>query len=157
MAEEQSPETLLRRVPRNKRVSPDELKLAVSRSSSVFEAAQRIGVTNGTIYKALRRYNLPNPEQWNRFWMVRVGRLRKLHPRRIVKKSSDRLYVGSLIGTEGTITCSFDSTINSTKLKIQLGMTDRPWVDKFAGVCGVGPPLRLPRNTSARKMYSYPN
>lgn len=83
--------------------------------------------------------------------MVRVGRLRKLHPRRIVKKSSDRLYVGSLIGTEGTITCSFDSTINSTKLKIQLGMTDRPWVDKFAGVCGVGPPLRLPPKYKRQK------
>lgn len=54
------------------------------------------------------------------------------------------MYVADMIGTEGTITSGYDSTINSTRLKIQLGMTDGPWVEKFAELCGVGPPLKIP-------------
>lgn len=139
----QSTERLPRRKPRNRRISRHELKLAIDGSSSVYEAAQRIGVWDSAIYKALRRYHRSNPRLWRKSWMFRVGRLRKLGLHSIIRKREDRIYVADLTGTEGTITCGYDRTVDSTRLKIQVGMTDRPWVAKFARVCGVGHPLRL--------------
>ena len=113
-------------------------------SSSVYDAAVRIGVKDSAIYRALARYEIKKPKKWHEYWLVQVGRLRKLGLRSIVKGAMNRRYVADLIGTEGTITCGNDRTVDSSRLKIQVGMTDSPWVEKFARIGGVGHPLKIP-------------
>jgi len=140
-----------RRLPLNRRITADELTSAIRGSSSVYDAAKRIGVRNSAIYVALRRYNLEKPKQWHKLWLLRVGRLRKLGLQSIIEQVNDRMYVADLMGTEGTITCGYDATVNKTRLKIQVGMTDRPWVAKFAQVCGVGRPSKLPPKFGRKK------
>ncbi len=45
-----------------------------------------------------------------------------------------------MIGTEGSISCAYDSVERDTALVVIVEMTDREWVARFAEAIGVSPP-----------------
>ena len=130
----------------------DEVAGAVTRSGSVYEAARILGVRDPAVYRAMQRFGIKHPQIWRDRRRELSAKLRRKHLASIVTSEPNRLYAGTLVATEGSITSGYDSDIKSTRLKIIIGMTDRPYVVKFAEVCGVGPPREIPPRYKRRRI-----
>lgn len=129
----------------------EDVIAAVSNSTSIHEACRLLAASNGSVYNAMRRFEIPKPAAWAQRHRYAVGRLRKLNLSCIIESEPDRAYAGVMLGTEGAITVGFQAHRNFTELRLILGMTDRPWVAKFAEICCLGPPRRIPAKRAGYK------
>ena len=127
----------------------EELELAVSNSSSVYDVCRILRVSNSGVYRAMERFGIEKPRIWYVNHVNRMGRLRRQNLSTIISSEIDCNYIATIIGTEGAITVGYDVETKKTRLKIIVGMTDRPWVAKFAEICGLGPPLHIPTKKKA--------
>lgn len=65
---------------------------------------------------------------------------RKSVPLLVLGDLEARVFVATMIGTEGSVTCSYNGRQKQTELVVRLDMTDREWVAKFASAVGLSPP-----------------
>ncbi|MDA4135621.1 MAG: hypothetical protein OK449_01305 [Thaumarchaeota archaeon] len=70
---------------------------------------------------------------------------RKTVPPRVLGTKEDRVFVAAMIGTEGSITSSYDKEQRQTELVLRIDMTDREWVAKFAATVGLSAPPTVGR------------
>jgi hypothetical protein len=139
-------------IERRKRIlGAEEVRNAIENSASVYQACSLLKVSNGSVYKAMRRFGIAKPQIWNETHAIRRSKLRRQNPSSIVESEMNRLYVATLIGTDGSITLGYDKHNRKTRLKVVLGMTDRAWVASFSSICGVGSPRRIPARIEGHK------
>ena len=125
-------------------IRQSSLLRALRNSKSVYDVCKQLGVQNGSVYRAMRRFRISNPPAWHETHKERVATLRRSGISSIIHRESDRAYVGILIGTKAAIMARYENRYKNTKLLVPLGMTDRPWVAKFARLCRLGPPSLRP-------------
>jgi hypothetical protein len=122
----------------------EDVEAAVDNSRSIYEACALLAAHNGSVYRAMQRFEIPKPAVWEESHRFKIGRLRKLRLSTIIESETSKAYVSVILGTEGGMTLGYQSRREITELRLIVGMTDRPWVAKFSELCGLGPPRRVP-------------
>lgn len=122
----------------------EDVIAAVANSKSIYEACDLLAAHNGSVYHAMRRFQIPKPAIWEEAHKFKIGRLRKLRLSSIIESETGKAYVGIILGTEGGLTIAYQRNRAITELRLIVSMTDRPWVAKFSELCGLGPPRHIP-------------
>ncbi|MDA4115200.1 MAG: hypothetical protein OK442_01435 [Thaumarchaeota archaeon] len=122
----------------------EDVRAAVDNSKSIYDACMLLAAHNSSVYKAMRKFEIPKPKIWEEGHRFKIGRLRKLGISTIIESEPVKAYVGIILGTEGGMTLGYQSHRAITELRLIVSMTDRPWVAKFSELCGLGPPRHIP-------------
>jgi hypothetical protein len=118
----------------------NELTIAMSNSDSPGVAAAKLGIHQGTMYRWMKRYSISSPDSWTGRGLRNMLETRERVPAVVLANSEARIFIATMIGTEGSVTCSYNKRQDQTQLVLRLDMTDREWVAKFAAVVGLSPP-----------------
>jgi hypothetical protein len=122
----------------------EDIRAAVANSKSIYEACTLLAAHNSSVYKAMRKFEIPKPIIWEEGHKFRMGRLRKLKLSTIIESETGKAHVGIILGTEGGMSLGYQSHRAVTELRLIVSMTDRPWIAKFSELCGLGPPRHIP-------------
>ncbi len=117
-----------------------ELSRILATSGSPVITAARLGIHQTTMYRRIKQYGIELPNTWHDRGMRILDEIRIPVPLVILSDPQSRVFVGTMIGTEGCITCSYNKRQDHTELVIRLDMTDREWVAKFASAVGLRNP-----------------
>lgn len=117
-----------------------ELSRVLATSDSPVIAAARLGIHQTTMYRWVKRFGIELPSTWHDRGMLILDAIRNPVPLVILPDLPSRVFVGTMIGTEGCITCAYNRRQDHTELVIRLDMTDREWVAKFASSVGLSDP-----------------
>jgi len=72
----------------------------VANSRPIYEACKLLAAHNGSVYKAMKRFEIPKPAIWVEEHRFKIGRLRKLGLSTIIESESGKAYVAIILGTE---------------------------------------------------------
>ncbi|MDV3293522.1 MAG: hypothetical protein LYZ70_04565 [Nitrososphaerales archaeon] len=117
-----------------------EFASIVSGSDSPAIAAAKPGIHQSTLYRWMNRYSVSSPKAWKGRGLRFMLGARKPVPSVVLLDVEARVFVATMIGTEGCITCTYNKRQNQTELVLRIDMTDREWVAKYATTVGLSPP-----------------
>lgn len=117
----------------------EEFTRAVTSSPSPAIAAGKLGIHMATLYRRMKRYSVSSPEEWRDRGLHTMLEHRKPVPTVVLSNAEKRIFVATMIGTEGSITCSYNKRQEQTELVLRIDTTDREWVAKIAAVVGLSP------------------
>jgi len=126
--------------------SKDLIREAIARSDNPGLARNSVGVSKVTSRELMQRCKIDSPESWEHHFAVGTKDGRRI-PDVIISNEWDRTFVGTLVGTEGAITCRYEKTQRKTALLVIVEMTDRDYIARFAEIVGLSQPMSIGRFT----------
>ncbi len=138
-------------LPRKLSARKDAVTQAVNQSETPAKASERIGISKNTLYRLMKRYEVSSPSRWKEHRAEVLLSYTHAVPNPVIWNEAGRIFVGTLVGAEGAITCTYARKVDETTLAVVVELTDREWIAKFAEVVGLSPPpeygrLTLPGN-----------
>ncbi|MBI2649449.1 MAG: helix-turn-helix domain-containing protein [Thaumarchaeota archaeon] len=121
-------------------ITKERILAALHATDSQIAAAHVLDIHPSQLYRLRKRYQIPAPESWKIKRLECLAKAWKHVPMPVIRTKGDRRFVGTMIGTEGSISCSYDAEELDTALVIIVEMTDREWVARFAEAIRVSPP-----------------
>lgn len=129
------------------RISKGQFVEAVRASKTSREATKKLGISMAAFYRMRKKSGFNSTSAWASITQDATFRLRPPIPPVVIPDGDGRRFVGTLLGTEGCITCAYASATDTTELALIVEMTDWEWVARFAYVAGSSEPSRTGRKT----------
>ncbi len=126
----------------------------MSTSATTKEASKKLGIPCEAFRRMRRKFRNP-PQNSEGIDFVALYRARPPIPRVIIRTKDGRRYVGTLVGTEGCVTCAYAKPADTTELVIVVEMTDRDWIVKFSEEVGLTPPPEMGRDVSPKRKAKF--
>ncbi|MDV3278410.1 MAG: hypothetical protein LYZ69_08110 [Nitrososphaerales archaeon] len=109
-------------------------------------ASNRVGVSKSALLELMQQYRIEAPKSWGSP-SASESRHRRPVPFVVIGTEQDRVFVGTLIGTEGATTCRYEPKQRKTALLVVVEMTDRDYIARFAEIVGLSQPMSAGRLT----------
>lgn len=120
---------------------PAYFETVVRSSKTREEAACRLGYSEVSIYRHMKRLGITKPEGWPS--VPNIGAIRQRGvPEVVIVDSKERPWVGSLVQGEGCFYSHYVKVTNSTALAIDTKMTDPDPIFRLADLFGMSRPSR---------------